>query len=366
MQYITILYFLVMFISIPTLGQDQSYSIMGVLKGLGNQKVYLGNKTSGYSNASKIKLIDSCYSQTDTFYFKGRISEADFYSIEVPSITDSWATFILENSKFTIVGDIDSLSKASITGGPQQTAYINYTSLINTPFYEKYFFYNEKSANDKSNIYKDSLDILLKKFNKDFLSFVRSNPDMFIGLNELYSYAGMKMLSHSTQIASFKSLGPALQKRGINHGINIRFNGGLKKGDYLPDFTINDNNGKKITLSNNYRKYILVDFWASWCGPCIEELNKVAKWYNRKNSKIFEIISISIDVNRKNWVSAIDTHQYPWIHVSDLMGSSSNFFNQCGIRSIPQNFLIDQNGRIIRVNIKSEELLVFLKEQRVY
>lgn len=366
MRNIILLYFLSMFISSPILAQTQMYSIKGVLKGLGNQKVYLTNKKSGYSNATKLKIIDSCYSQSDTFYFKGSVSGPDFYSIEVPSINNSWATFILENSNFTIVGEIDSLYKASITGGPQQIAYQNYKNLIDRPFYKNYFSYNEKAANEKSNVYKDSLDILLKKFNEDFLGFVQSNPDMFIGLHELYSYAGMKMLSQSTQLSSFKSLSPELQKRGVENGIDVLFNGGLKVGDYLPNFTMNDRNSKKFKLSNNYRKYVLVDFWASWCGPCIEELNKVAKWYNRKNSNTFEIIGVSIDVNRKHWVSAIDTHQYPWLHVSDLMGSSSSFFNQCGVRSIPQNFLIDQNGRIIRVNIKSEELLIFLKEQRVY
>lgn len=368
MQNITILCYLLMFINLPVLGQNQMYSIRGVLRGLGNEKVYLGNKGSGYSNTSKLKVIDSCYSKADTFYFQGRLTEPDFYSIEIPSMANNWATFILENSEYKINGHIDSLSDLAIVGALQQTAYLHYKNFIDKPFYKKYFFYKEKiEDNNTSTLYKDSLDILLKEFNVDFLDFIRSNPKMFIGLHELYSYAGMKMLSDSIQIASFKSLSPELQQRGIKKGIYVRFDGGLKAGDYLPDFTMDDRNGRKFTLSTSThnRKYILVDFWASWCIPCIEELNKISQWYNNINTSTFDIVAVSIDVERKNWLNAVDRHQYPWIQVSDLMGASSTFFNKCGIRSIPQNFLIDQNRKIIQVNINSEQLLNFLKEHRL-
>jgi len=125
------------FIAEALLAQSQKYSIKGKLKGLGNQTVYLTNKAGGYSSATKLKIIDSCYSENDTFLFKGNIAEPDFRSIEVPSLAIGWQTFILENTEYTITGQIDSLHSAKIEGGPQQSAYLNYNNRIHKPFDKK-------------------------------------------------------------------------------------------------------------------------------------------------------------------------------------------------------------------------------------
>jgi len=347
------------FIAEALLAQSQKYSIKGKLKGLGNQTVYLTNKAGGYSSATKLKIIDSCYSENDTFLFKGNIAEPDFRSIEVPSLAIGWQTFILENTEYTITGQIDSLHSAKIEGGPQQSAYLNYNNRIHKPFDKKYFYYKQKiDENNNVSLYKDSMDNLLVQFNWDFLNFIKTNSDMLIGFNRLYSYAGMKMLTDSTQIAAFESLSPKLKRRGIEKGLDVRIRGGLKVGDYLPNFTMEDVSGRKVTLSASYRKYVLVDFWASWCVPCRVENEHVQKAYVAYKGKGFEVLGISTDFVLNSWKKAVADDGMTWTNIVDPDGKVSGEYH---IKSIPSNYLLDPTGKIIGINLRGEGLYETLK-----
>ena len=127
-------------------------------------------------------------------------------------------------------------------------------------------------------------------------------------------------------------------------------------GNKAPDFTQNDVNSRSVTLASLKGKYVLLDFWASWCGPCRAENPNVLKAYNKFKDKNLEVLAVSLDNNKENWVKAIAHDAMPWIQVSDLKGWNNAVAIQYGIKSIPQNLLISPDGIILAKNLRGEAL----------
>ena len=141
--------------------------------------------------------------------------------------------------------------------------------------------------------------------------------------------------------------------------------------DKAIDLSYNNPNGEKMTLSEIKNKLVLIDFWASWCGPCRREnpnlVDAYRKYYKSKfkNGNGFEIYSLSLDKNEDAWVKAINQDQLFWeFHVSDLGGWQSEGSNKYNIRSIPSNVLINGKGIIIAKNLKGPALHRFLDSQK--
>lgn len=124
------------------------------------------------------------------------------------------------------------------------------------------------------------------------------------------------------------------------------------------DFTQNDVNGKPINLNQfiKNKKYVLIDFWASWCGPCRQENPNVVKAYDKYKDKGFEILGVSLDDKKENWLKAIKDDRLAWPNVSDLKGWKNEVAVQYNIRAVPSNFLIDNTGKIVAKNLRAEDL----------
>jgi len=117
-----------------------------------------------------------------------------------------------------------------------------------------------------------------------------------------------------------------------------------------------------IALSSFKGKYVLLDFWASWCGPCRAENPNVLKAYNEFKDKNFDVFAVSLDDKKENWLKAVKDDAMPWTQVSDLKGWKNQAAGMYAITAIPQNFLINPDGKIVASNLRGEALVKKLKE----
>ena len=133
-------------------------------------------------------------------------------------------------------------------------------------------------------------------------------------------------------------------------------------GAIAPQFSVNDVNGAPISISSFRGKYVLIDFWASWCGPCRQENPFVAKAYNRYSAKGLEIAGVSLDDDMEQWKKAVKADKLEWIQVSDLKGWESEPATLYGVKPVPMNFFLDKEGKIVAKNLRGGRLIRKLEE----
>jgi peroxiredoxin len=202
-------------------------------------------------------------------------------------------------------------------------------------------------------------EVITAEKNAVLKSFMKANPSSFLSLAILKSMAntGGNIAELET---SFNALSPVLRatKSGKEFAQAIAKMKATEIGSVAPDFTMNDPEGKPVKLSSFRGKYLLLDFWASWCGPCRRENPNVVAAFNRFKDKNFTILGVSLDnENGKDaWLAAIKKDGLIWNHVSDLKYWNNAAAQLYQVHSIPQNFLLDPAGKIIAKNLRGEDL----------
>jgi len=341
----------------------QEYTITVNLDGLEDGKAYLNNRVDGEWQA-----VDSCNVIEGAFLFTGTVDMPDYFYISLEGKRGSLPIFI-ENSDITITGNADTLNKAKTTGSSVQDEYTAYSEELNT-YWEKYGEIRIKMSELKEEgdevkvseleaeldkIYEDS-----QQFSKDYVS---EHPSSYISPYILRSVS--YGLSGAEIEAELEKLDIELSKSGFVVELAERAEI-LKRvaiGEKFLDFTQNDPDGNPVTLSSLVgENYLLIDFWAAWCGPCRRENPNIVAVYNDYKDKGFDVFGVSLDRKKEAWLKAIEDDKLTWTQVSDLKYWNNEASKAYGINSIPSNLLLDKDGIIIEKNIRGEELRTKISE----
>ena len=258
-------------------------------------------------------------------------------------------TFVMLEPGPVMVSSTDSLRNAHITGGPLTADYQRLQAAVQ-PIVNKL-----KTVDSQA-----SFDIVTRDYAQAEMMFIKANPNSWVSLEALLQLKMMVTPQYAEVAPLYEAFSPALRNSppGRQYG---EFLQGLKAttiGSQAPDFTQQTPTGKNVSLADFRGKYVLVDFWASWCGPCRQENPAIVKVYNTYKSRNFEILGVSLDdkKTRAKWVKAIADDQLPWVQVSDLLGWQNQAAKRYGVQSVPQNFLVDPTGKIVATNLHGDEL----------
>jgi len=357
---------------------QKNYTISGKLPAIkGEAKAYLVLFKEG-----AWKEIDSAEIKGGKFQFTGSVDEPQGAlltvrqkgGMDVAGKRDS-QDFFIENSKIIFSGT-DAISTAKITGSVADQENREREAMIKPVTAEimrLQDMYGEKTADgayvkplEERKVAADSIQKLVAK-NKDIsLQYAKSHLNSFMGLYTFNMYVLDSKFDPAVAEPLFNQFSRALKSSplGLRTVEKIEIGKRRQTGAKATDFTQNDLDGKPFTLSSLRGKYVLVDFWASWCVPCRAENPHVVKAYNEMKGKNFEIVGVSLDYpgGHAAWKGAVEKDGLPWIQVSDLKGWKNEVAVMYGINSVPQNLLIDPNGMIIAKNLRGEALTEKLKE----
>jgi len=335
----------------------KEYTINGYIKGLQKPYVYINIKHKKDSVAVK----------DGRFSYRGSVDEPTFVYITYDKPFGQ--VFYVENVPVEIKGDANALADVEINGGETQKEWRvlekstkelrDERRLLNKEFHKAN---NAKDFAARS-IVQDKQAKLDAKINGFSKAFIAKNPKSYVSLNEVrnlqYSYP-----EYHEYAEIYGKLDPSFKKTELAkdiEGFLALFKRGAV-GEKMADFTQNDPSGKPVSLSSFKGKYVLVDFWAAWCGPCRAENPVVVKAYGQFSKKGFTILGVSLDSDAEKWKKAIEDDKLSWTQVSDLKGWRNEVAGYFAVRSIPANYLLDPNGIIIAKNLRGADLENKLKE----
>lgn len=361
-------------------GQEKLVEISGRIKGVGNGEIRVLDPVKG-----EIKRFNATQ---DNFKIEVPLQTNDqrFFTLHLPSLGDMGPSmktpalfFMVDNDPINIQAHIEegSVKADTIIGANDfNTFNATYKQLKSTgelmlasDEYNKAFNAYNNVAQTEENLEAlkavgDKIEAIYADQRKEITELIASNPKSLTVATLASQYTAPEMTPDaiSTFLSQFDK-GVIAQSFYLKELQNkLAKVSQLEVGQQAPDFTIKGADQKAIKLSDFKGKYVLLDFWASWCGPCRREMPHVKAAYEQFKGNNFQVFAVSIDSDATAWKKALEEDNMPFVHALDVKGKQS-VGDLYMVRAIPTNFLIDSTGKIIAKNLRGEELSKFLESR---
>jgi len=330
---------------------QQKITVTGTITGLPDSWVSLVDINKPSDTIAKAKSVKG------NFVLKGTLQDPSLLVLNMEG--NKKLTVFLDKGKITMKGAYANPAQIKVTGSATQTAFRSFQDIF-VPNFEKLSQYNMRGqSGDHSDSLQMAAQNLIDRIQTDIDQFVDKNPSSPVSSFILVATIGLKedMALLESRVAKLKpeamvgTFGKYLEDMVGNAKATAI-------GSIATDFTQNDTLDAPVKLSSFRGKYVLLDFWASWCGPCRQENPNVVRTFQKFKDKNFTVLGVSLDrQGQKNkWLDAIHRDNLTWTHVSDLQFWQNSVAQLYKVQSIPQNFLIDPTGKIIAKNLRGPDL----------
>lgn len=338
-------------------------SISGKVENAGNLKKVLLYETD--------QLVDSAFlNENNEFKFRRVAPEANFY------------TLVIGESNYLVVGangdelefkaDLsDSTNSYEVKGSKDAEKIREFNMMsnefgkVNKAIQDEYSAMVGSRPNSKDSIYNVLMPRFqenMKKFSESAFKFVQENKDNLAGFfaagNIDQSLYEQELIAYAEEVKSKFPKNSAVQSFA-DKMISLK---PVSVGQIAPDFELPDAQGVNHKLSDFKGKYVLLDFWASWCAPCREENPNIVKQYQAFKSKNFTVLGVSLDEDKSDWLKAIKDDNLSWTHLSELKRWDGKVTLLYKVEGIPASFLLDPQGKIVAKNLRGADLQQFLEK----
>lgn len=365
----------VVLVSCSKVGKDE-YIISGTATGVENGKTIILES----QNEMGMVAVDTVKVENGKFEIKGKITEPAFHALQLESAT-SKIPFILESGEISIVIDKDSIQKSKISGTYNNDEYVKFNEEIKV-VQKKLMDFQTKNmqAMTTAQQTKDTAVIssLMKQFSEiqqevgiaskaKYVSYAETHPKSFISALIIQGMINDPSVDVKKTEAIFNSFDESLkntkpgkevkaklaQMKAPTAGATAPTAGDAK---WSTDFSAPNPQGKVISLKESLGKVTIVDFWASWCGPCRKENPNVVAIYKELHAKGLNIIGVSLDKDAAKWKEAIAKDHLSWTQVSNLKYWNEPIAAQYKVEAIPATFILDASGKIVAQDLRGDEL----------
>jgi peroxiredoxin len=344
-----------------------TFTISGTVNNPGaNKKIYLLA-----ADSTQVAVVDSAnLDGKNTFEFKHNAPYANLYKLRVGSSIYDIVAKNGDEIKFT-TNEADPAHAYEVSGSETSEKIKEFNKISNiygeknSKLSDEYTAKSEALGHESDSLLKVYMPVFQKNisdYSNEVLKFVAENKKSLAGF---YAATSLDQNKYEQQLVAYSddikdefkdnpSVQTFLKQMAAAKPVSV--------GHKAPEFTSQSIDGKTVKLSDYKGKYVMVDFWASWCGPCRQENPNVVKQYKKFHDKGFNILGVSLDTEKKDWLQAINADKLTWAHVSDLQRFDGPTERLYHIEAIPSNYIIDPQGNIVAKNITGADLESFLNK----